>query len=156
MKSIGEKPVLLIIMDHHQRRVATVDHRPLHDRQQTLRKGAVGERPRHIRLHRAHGVIIHEAAQSTTAGSSTAMGFTELRPEPIPRSLITNGLADGRHRVYWSTTAEYVGHPEDDFESDRRERVPLASVPSLIERGEIRSANAVAALLLLHHMHAAK
>jgi hypothetical protein len=29
----------------------------------------------------------------------------------------------------------------------------LALVPTLIGRGEIRSANAVAALLLLHHMH---
>ena len=63
-------------------------------------------------------------------------------------------LPDGRHHVYWSTTAEYVGHPEDDLESDRREWVLLSSVLALIERGEIRSANAVAALLLLHHMHA--
>jgi hypothetical protein len=82
---------------------------------------------------------------------------TGWRPGPLQHLLTvepSNGLADGRHHVYWSTNAEYVGHPEDDFESDRREWVPLASVPSLIERGEIRSANAVAALLLLHHIHA--
>ena len=64
-------------------------------------------------------------------------------------------LPDGRHHVYWSKTAEYVGHPEDDFESERREWVPLTTVPTLIQRGEIRSANAVAALLPLHHLHTA-
>ncbi|WP_236653676.1 NUDIX hydrolase [Streptacidiphilus melanogenes] len=62
----------------------------------------------------------------------------------------SNGLTDARHHVFWAEGAEYVGHPEDDFESERREWVPLARVPELVEKGEVRSANAVAALLLLH------
>ncbi|WP_408022728.1 NUDIX hydrolase [Streptacidiphilus fuscans] len=62
----------------------------------------------------------------------------------------SNGLTDARHHVFWAEGAEYVGHPQDDFESERREWVPLARVPEMVEKGEIRSANAVAALLLLH------
>jgi len=63
-----------------------------------------------------------------------------------------NGLSNALHHIYWADGAEYVGHPADDFESDRREWVPLKVVPDLVRRGEIKSANTVAALLLLHHM----
>jgi len=104
----------------------------------------------------AAGVVEH-GEDIEVAAAREMLEETGWRPGPL-RHLLTvepsNGLTDGRHHVYWSTTAEYVGHPEDDFESDRREWVPLASVPSLIARGEIHSANAVAALLLLHLMHA--
>ncbi|MFC5910237.1 NUDIX hydrolase [Streptacidiphilus monticola] len=62
----------------------------------------------------------------------------------------SNGLTDARHHIYWADGAKYVGHPEDDFESERREWVPLSQVPSLVAKGEVKSANAVAALLLLH------
>ena len=64
----------------------------------------------------------------------------------------SNGLADALHHVFWAAGAEYVGHPVDDFESGRREWVPLALVPDLVRKGEVRSANAAAALLLLHHL----
>jgi 8-oxo-dGTP pyrophosphatase MutT (NUDIX family) len=63
-----------------------------------------------------------------------------------------NGLLDVLHHIYWADGAEYVSHPVDDFESDRREWVPLKQVPDLVRTGEIRSANTVAALLLLCHM----
>jgi hypothetical protein len=39
----------------------------------------------------------------------------------------------------------------DDFESDRREWVPLKLVPDMVARGEVPAANMAAALLLLHH-----
>ncbi|CAM5621213.1 hypothetical protein SGLAM104S_03125 [Streptomyces glaucescens] len=42
--------------------------------------------------------------------------------------------------------------PVDDFESDRREWVPLKLVPDLVARGEVPAANMAAALLLLHHL----
>lgn len=63
----------------------------------------------------------------------------------------SNGLSDAQHHVYWTDTAEHVGEPEDDFESEKREWIPLARIPDMVADGEIRSANAVAALLLLHH-----
>ncbi|WP_433894590.1 NUDIX hydrolase [Streptomyces sp. CA-111067] len=103
----------------------------------------------------AAGVVEH-GEDLEAAAAREMLEETGWRPGPL-RHLLTvepsNGFTDSRHHVYWSTTAEYVGHPEDDFESERREWVPLSTAPTLIERGEIRSANAVAALLLLHHMH---
>lgn len=62
----------------------------------------------------------------------------------------SNGLSDAQHHVYWADGAEYVGEPEDDFESEKREWIPLARVPGMVAASEIRSANTVAALLLLH------
>lgn len=63
-----------------------------------------------------------------------------------------NGLSDALHHVYWAYGAEYVGHPEDDFESGRREWIPLERIPDLVLKGEVRTANAAAALMLLHHL----
>jgi 8-oxo-dGTP pyrophosphatase MutT (NUDIX family) len=107
----------------------------------------------------AAGVVEVEKGESVEAAAAREMlEETGWRPGPLKHLLTvepSNGLSDARHHVYWAQSAEYVGPPEDDFESERREWVPLASVPSLVERGEIRSANSVAALLLLHHMHAA-
>ncbi len=56
------------------------------------------------------------------------------------------------HHIYWAEHGEYVGHPVDDFESDRREWVPLKLVPDLVARGEVPAANMAAALMLLHHL----
>jgi 8-oxo-dGTP pyrophosphatase MutT (NUDIX family) len=79
---------------------------------------------------------------------------TGWRPGPLEH-LITvepsNGLSDAQHHVYWARGAEYVGEPEDYFESEKREWISLARIPDMVAAGEIRSANAVAALLVLHH-----
>jgi hypothetical protein len=62
----------------------------------------------------------------------------------------TNGLSDVQHHIFWARGAEYVGEPEDAFESTKREWIPLGQVPHLVSTGGIRAANAAAALLLLH------
>jgi 8-oxo-dGTP pyrophosphatase MutT (NUDIX family) len=64
-----------------------------------------------------------------------------LRVEPSP------GLSDSAHTIYLADGAERIGTPEDDFESDSVSWVPLASVPSLIGRGDITSGTTLAALL---------
>lgn len=95
------------------------------------------------------GETIEEAAARET------LEETGWRPGPLHHLMTlepANGLADALHHVYWADGADYVSHPEDDFESGRREWIPLKFVPDLVRKGEIRSANAVAALLLLHHM----
>jgi hypothetical protein len=63
----------------------------------------------------------------------------ELEPSP--------GLSDSAHSIYLADNAERIGSPEDDFESDSVSWVPLASVPSLIGRGDITSGTTLAALL---------
>ncbi|MFE6430889.1 NUDIX domain-containing protein [Streptomyces rochei] len=80
---------------------------------------------------------------------------TGWRPGPMQLLLAVDpmpGISTSHHRVYWSDRAERIGEPRDDFESARREWVPLSSVPDLIARGEVRSANAVSALLMLHRL----
>ncbi|MFD6971733.1 NUDIX hydrolase [Streptomyces sp. NBC_01310] len=77
------------------------------------------------------------------------------RPGPLHHLMTvepSNGLTDARHHLYWADGATYTGHPEDDFESSRREWVPLKLVPDMIARGEIPAANMAAGLLLLHHL----
>jgi ADP-ribose pyrophosphatase YjhB (NUDIX family) len=64
-----------------------------------------------------------------------------LRVEPSP------GLSDSAHSIYLADGAKRIGSPEDDFESDSVSWVPLASVPSLIGRGDITSGTTLAALL---------
>lgn len=93
------------------------------------------------------GETIEEAA------ARECLEETGWRPGPL-HHLITvepsNGLTNAVHAVYWADGADYVGHPEDDFESSRREWVSLTRIPEMAAKGEIRSANAAAALLLLH------
>ncbi|GHJ40517.1 hypothetical protein Sm713_61260 [Streptomyces sp. TS71-3] len=80
---------------------------------------------------------------------------TGWRPGPMRLLLALDpmpGISTSHHRVYWADSAKEIGTPRDAFESARREWVPLAKVPELIEQGAIRSANAVSALLMLHRM----
>ncbi|MFE5668439.1 NUDIX domain-containing protein [Streptomyces niveus] len=102
----------------------------------------------------AAGVV--EDGESVEAAAAREMEEeTGWRPGPL-RHLLTvepaNGLTDARHHLYWSDAATYTGHPADDFESSRREWVPLERVPDLIARGEVPAANMAAGLLMLHHL----
>ncbi|UED85120.1 NUDIX hydrolase [Streptomyces profundus] len=106
----------------------------------------------------AAGVV--EDGESVEAAAAREMEEeTGWRPSGPLRHLLTvepsNGLSDAVHHVYWADGAKHVGHPQDDFESEKRAWVPLRDVPELIARGEVRSANAVAGLLLLHHLKTA-
>ncbi|WP_406398837.1 NUDIX hydrolase [Streptomyces uncialis] len=80
---------------------------------------------------------------------------TGWRPGPMRLLLALHpmpGISTSHHRVYWSSTATYMGDPKDAHESARREWVPLHRVPDLIGQGEVRSSSAVASLLMLHHL----
>ena len=101
----------------------------------------------------AGGVEAGESPQQ--AAAREMLEETGWRPGPLQHLLTvepTNGLTDAVHHVYWSRSADYLGPPQDDFESERREWVPLARVPELIAKGEVRSASTVAALLLLRQL----
>ena len=102
----------------------------------------------------AAGVV--EDGEGIAAAAAREMreetGWSPGRLHPLMTVEPANGLTDARHHVFWSQRAEYVGHPEDDFESSRREWVPLKEVPELVARGEVPAANTAAALLMLHRL----
>ncbi len=73
-----------------------------------------------------------------------------LAVDPMP------GISTSHHRVYWSDTAQQVREiPEDHHEIVAPGLGSADKIPDLITRGEIRSANAVAALLMLHQLRVA-
>ncbi|HTU76989.1 MAG TPA: NUDIX hydrolase [Trebonia sp.] len=66
-----------------------------------------------------------------------------LRVEPTP------GLYDGVHHIYRAGTATRIGPPEDAFESERIEWVPLAGILRLVAEGKITSGTTLSALLYI-------
>jgi 8-oxo-dGTP pyrophosphatase MutT (NUDIX family) len=90
-----------------------------------------------------------------TAAAAAAREFEEetgWRPGPLRHMMTlrpTPGLSDSEHHVYQADSAELIGDPVDGIESDRVAWLPLASLRSLIDKGEITSGTTVAALLYL-------
>ncbi|MFJ4618702.1 NUDIX hydrolase [Streptomyces sp. NPDC088812] len=99
--------------------------------------------------------VVEDGEDVTHAAARELEEETGWRPGRL-RHLMSvepsNGLTDAVHHVFWSDEGEYVGHPVDDFESDRREWVPLKIVPDMVARGEVPATTMAAALLLLHHL----
>ncbi|MFD8820574.1 NUDIX domain-containing protein, partial [Streptomyces sp. NPDC059627] len=81
------------------------------------------------------GGVVADGEHNAVAAARELEEETGWRPGTLHHLMTvepSNGLTDARHHIYWSGEGEYVGHPVDDFESDRREWVPLKLVPDMI------------------------
>ncbi|AUH44306.1 MULTISPECIES: NUDIX domain-containing protein [Streptomyces] len=99
--------------------------------------------------------VVEDGEDPEAAAAREMEEETGWRPGPLTHLMTvepSNGLTDARHLMYYATEAVQIGDPEDDFESDRREWVPLKGVPDMVGRGEVPAANMAAALLMLHHL----
>jgi 8-oxo-dGTP pyrophosphatase MutT (NUDIX family) len=93
---------------------------------------------------------IEAGEEAMAAAHRECVEETGWEPGPL-RPLLTvhpsNGLLDSAHHVYYAAGARHLGDPVDDFESERIDWVPLASVFALIAEHKIMSATTVASLL---------
>ncbi|MFC9688842.1 NUDIX hydrolase [Kribbella sp. NPDC056951] len=101
------------------------------------------------------GGVVDDGETPAEAAAREMFEETGWRAGPLQPLMIVepaSGLIDARHHIYWSEGAEHVGEPADDFESERREWVPLKRVPELIDEHAIPAANTLSALMRLHHL----
>ncbi|MEU0132104.1 NUDIX domain-containing protein [Streptomyces sp. NPDC006289] len=99
--------------------------------------------------------VVEDGEDAAAAAAREMEEETGWRPGalvPLMTVEPANGLIDARHHLFWTREATWTGDPVDDFESSRREWVPLKLVPDMIARGEIPAANMTAGLLMLHHL----
>ncbi|WP_017543403.1 NUDIX hydrolase [Nocardiopsis prasina] len=95
-----------------------------------------------------------EAGESPVdAAAREVLEETGWRPGPLcPLVYVqpTPGISDSAHHVFFADTAEYVGDPAEDWESERVEWVPLADVPGLVAGRRLVAGTSMTALLYLY------
>ncbi|CAM3865817.1 NUDIX hydrolase [Nocardiopsis rhodophaea] len=96
---------------------------------------------------------IHDGESPEAAAAREVEEETGWRPGPL-RPLLdvhpTPGISDSEHHIFFADSAEHVGDPAEDWEADRIEWVPLASVPELVRKRELVSGTSMSALLFLY------
>ena len=91
--------------------------------------------------------------KSMACAAREAEEETGWRPgplRPLMRVHPTAGISDSVDHLYRADGATLIGPPQDDYESDRIDWVPLAGIPGLVARGEIVSGTTLAALLYVY------
>jgi 8-oxo-dGTP pyrophosphatase MutT (NUDIX family) len=124
--------------------------------------GCVVARDGHVLLLHRHRFItgtegyeipigkIEPGEDPATAAARETEEETGWCPGPLTPLLTvepTPGISDSVHHIYLAEGATFIGHPVDDFESDKVTWVPLTDVPAMAARGEIRTGTTLAALL---------
>lgn len=87
------------------------------------------------------------------AAAREVLEETGWRPGPLRPLLYTqpsNGLMDSEHHVFTTDQAEQVGPPQDAWEAEHVEWVPLERVPELVGRRLLVSGTSMSALLYLY------
>jgi 8-oxo-dGTP pyrophosphatase MutT (NUDIX family) len=77
-------------------------------------------------------------------------GWRPARPlRPLIYTQPTPGLMTSQHHIFHADSATYVGEPEDGFESERVDWIPLGQIRGLIDKRDIVAATTLVALLYL-------
>lgn len=94
--------------------------------------------------------IVEPGESSAEAAAREVEEETGWRPRAL-RPLVSFqpciGIADTPHDLFVGEGAEHVGEPRDITEAERVAWVPLADVPAMIERSELRDATSLVGLL---------
>lgn len=93
---------------------------------------------------------IHDGEDAAAAAAREVEEETGWRPgelRPLLYAQPSPGISDSEHHIFIADTAEHVGQPTEDWEAERIDWVPLASVPELVARREIVSGTSLNALL---------
>ena len=90
-----------------------------------------------------------EPAETAARELEEETGYRAGRVEHLITFQPMVGMVDSEHVVFTGRDPEKVGEPTETTEIERMEWVPLASVPGLIDAGEIWNAGSLVALLRL-------
>ena len=96
---------------------------------------------------------VHEGEAPEDAAAREVEEETGWRPGQLRPLLYTqpsSGLMDSRHHVFVADDAERIGEPEDAWESERVEWVPLERTPGLVRERKLVSGTSMNALLYLY------
>lgn len=89
-----------------------------------------------------------DPAQAAAREVEEETGWRPTQPmRPLINTQPTPGLMTSQHHIFRADSATYVGEPEDGFESERVDWVPLGQVRTLIDKRDIVAATTLVALL---------
>ncbi|WP_249714672.1 NUDIX domain-containing protein [Rhizomonospora bruguierae] len=90
------------------------------------------------------------AAEAAARETEEETGWRPRAPlRPLVYAQPSPGLMTSEHHIFQADSADHIGPPQDAFESDRIDWIPLTDVRSLIDKHDIVSGTTVAALLYL-------
>lgn len=95
---------------------------------------------------------IREGESPQDAAAREAEEETGWRPGALRPLLYTqpsSGLLDSEHHIFVADSAEHIGEPEEDWEAERLDWVPIERIPDLVNKRELVSGTSMNALLYL-------
>lgn len=95
---------------------------------------------------------IQEGEPPKDAAAREVEEETGWRPGPLRPLLYTqpsSGLLDSEHHIFVADGAEHIGAPEEDWEAERLDWVPIGQIPDLVRKRELVSGTSMNALLYL-------
>ncbi|WP_028648813.1 NUDIX hydrolase [Nocardiopsis sp. CNT312] len=100
---------------------------------------------------------IKEGESPEAAAAREVEEETGWRPgslKPLLYAQPSSGISDSEHHIFVAERAELIGEPEEDWEAERVEWLPLEQVPELVRDQKLVSGTSMNALLYLYALNA--